>query len=123
VTTVNANDEATMAGLQAQPPIIPQLQPAARFLTNTPVAQFRHICSEFAEVSQALYEFEYQNGGLNHLAEELVDLQMSGETMLAILGFDNEGRNNIRRQVIEKNGKRGYYEEPNTTPERGRDNA
>jgi hypothetical protein len=80
------------------------LRPATKYLTSTIDEQMDHIFSEVAEVENAL---EYEN--YQRVSEELVDLQMSCETLLTILGLDEQQRNEVRRKVIEKNAARGYY--------------
>lgn len=85
-----------------------ELRPATKFLYNTPGKQMMHIYSEIAESDNELYLYR-QHGKTERLAEELIDLQMSCETLLAILGLDEQQRNDARRQVIAKNAARGYY--------------
>ena len=82
------------------------LRPSTRFLSNNPSQQFSHIESEVFEVECALY---YDNRV--EFINELVDVQMSCETMLAILGLDEQQRMEARRRVIAKNKARGYYQE------------
>lgn len=43
------------------------------------------------------------------IAEELVDVQVACETALAILGFNQEQRDQVRQQVNRKNRLRGYH--------------
>lgn len=81
-----------------------ELRPATKFLGNTKYQQYGHISEEYIEVANSLEDEQ-------HLIEELIDLQMSCETMLAILGFDEEARRGLCRQVIAKNEARGYYKE------------
>lgn len=88
------------------------LIPATKFLDNTPRQQMYHVLSEVNEADNALWLFCRNDYGKEHLAEELVDLQMSCETMLAILGLDEKQRDAVRARVIEKNRARGYYNEP-----------
>jgi hypothetical protein len=88
------------------------LRPATKYLNATPYKQFRHFISE---VKETIKEAKPRDGALlftdkDRLAEELVDVKMSAETMLAILGLDADQRNAIRLQVIEKNRVRHYYE-------------
>lgn len=85
-----------------------ELRPADKFLSNTPAIQFEHIVSELGEAKIAMVKKEM--GMENNLVEELADLQMSCETMLAILGFDEQQRREARKKVIEKNRSRGHYE-------------
>lgn len=87
------------------------LRPADKFLGNSRLEQYMHIDSELKEVRTAMndYALEYTDT-LDNLIEELIDLQMSCETMLAILGLDEQQRREARSRVIEKNRLRGYYE-------------
>jgi len=82
--------------------------PATKFLKNNPAVQFDHLCSEWEEVND---EWMKMRLGVKpvKLAEELVDLQMSAETMLAVLGLNEKGRETMRKSVIAKNAARGYY--------------
>lgn len=94
------------------------LRPCDKFLKAYSNEQFSHIEQEFKEVKYALHDVysvgEHINGKeKEHLAEELVDLQMSCETMLAILGLGEQQRRDVRKKVIEKNRKRGYYKGAN----------
>lgn len=85
-----------------------ELRPAIYFMhKNTRGQQLRDIGEELYEVSQAWNDGEKPE----RIAEELADVQMSCETMMAMLGFSMNERKEIRKQVIEKNTKRGYYKE------------
>ena len=86
-----------------------ELRPATKFLVNSLMKQFDHLKSEIFEVDKAL-AYIWTDRNKNPLAEELVDLQMSAETMLTILGADIP---EVRRKVIAKNAARGYYEVDN----------
>lgn len=92
------------------------LRPADKYLTNTIPMQLDHIESELTEVKQELYKFNDPNVGplefcniKSNLCVELVDLQMSCETMLAVLGLDEQERMEVRRMVVKKNAERDYY--------------
>jgi hypothetical protein len=94
------------------------LRPADKFLGNSISKQRIHILSEMAkalEQLELLYQFTSRainyDKGIERAAEELVDLQMSCETMIAILGLDEQQRMKERRKVIAKNDVRGYYNE------------
>lgn len=109
------------------------LLPAAKFLSNTLDEQMVHITEEYAEVykafenyvnnnvlsseddieDEAMYEvFAHEDAAAkDRLAEELVDLQTSAETMLEIFGLNYFDRLAVRKRVIEKNRARGYYQE------------
>lgn len=73
--------------------------------------QLAKIREEYSEVEILVLARELGNNGITStdIAEELVDLQTACETMLAMLGFDGVERNAVRLNVIEKNRKRGYY--------------
>ncbi len=91
------------------------LRPATKFLYATPNQQNTALRREITEVEIALQDytaapFDNCEKAKNHLLEELVDVQTACETMMAILGADETERNEVRRQVIEKNRRRGYYE-------------
>ncbi len=47
---------------------------------------------------------------LGNLVDEIVDVQVAMETLLLILGLDDEGRDAARARIYEKNRRRGYYE-------------
>ena len=96
-----------------------ELSPCNKYLKSSLAAQYDHVRSEQYEVGEVLVmwmdeKIKRLNGQENALskaedwlAEELVDLQTSCQTMLTILGADIPA---VRRQVITKNQKRGYYE-------------
>ena len=90
------------------------LRPATKFFCNTPGQQWSHIVSEVCEAQESLccdYLPNKNAETLEALVSELIDIQMSCETMLAILGLNKEQRNDARRRVIAKNEARGYYHE------------
>lgn len=89
------------------------LRPADKYLTNTPYEQFDHLKSEMIEVWDEVktYDDTLLLVDEKKLTEELIDLQMSAETMLAILGLNEQQRREARRKVIEKNEARGYYKD------------
>lgn len=82
-----------------------ELRPATKYLTVSPHEQFEHVKSELNEIAA-----ELEIGNTINLAMEIVDLQMSAETLLAVLPLDEGERNEVRRKVIAKNAVRGYYE-------------
>lgn len=108
------------------------LRPATKFLTATLDEQMVSLTEEYAEVykafenytnnvvtdvseveDEAMYEvFAAEDAAIkDQLAEELVDLQTTCETMLAIMGLSEQQRREVRQKVIEKNLNRGYYQE------------
>jgi hypothetical protein len=93
------------------------LRPANKFLTNTVDKQIAHIRQEFNEMLEAKYNWQVNTDPdrtqalLYHFATEIVDMQSSGETLLAMIGYDEFGRQKLRRDVIAKNTKREYYRE------------
>ncbi len=93
------------------------LRPADKFLNATEYQQFDHVESEFYETQREFYRMiddrfskTFREESKIKLISELVDLQMSCETMLAKLGLDEQQRREERRKVIDKNRVRGYYE-------------
>ena len=86
--------------------------PCDKYLKNNIFKQMDHIEEEFDEVSGASMDYIIYEDEKNksHLVEELIDLQTSCETMLAILLPDKSDRILARKQVIEKNRVRGYYD-------------
>lgn len=95
------------------------LRPAAKFLGLTKSQQHKRVIEEVTEFSEALdllNQFPSDPKPIGYdsarifVLEELVDVQTACETMMAILGADEADRNEVRRMVIEKNRRRGYYE-------------
>ena len=86
-----------------------ELRPAVLYMHKlTKRQQLRKIVEELDEVIQA-----WDDGEKNErVAEELADVQMACETMLAMLGYTEKQRHAIRQGVIAKNSKRGYYMPP-----------
>jgi flagellar biosynthesis/type III secretory pathway protein FliH len=84
-----------------------ELKPAVKFMQNSIGAQIQKIYEEFIEVSDA-----YNNGeSTERVAEEACDVQQTCETLLAMLGYDDEERRKLRQKVLCKNASRGYYNE------------
>ena len=81
------------------------LRPCDKFLNKKAWEQFDHIVSELVEVDEEFMSFNEER-----IAEEVVDVQMSCETLLAIIGLDEQQRRDMRRKVIAKNEARQYYE-------------
>jgi hypothetical protein len=89
-----------------------ELRACRKFFGNTLHQQMVAIGKEFQEVHYAYMGLadpncKGQEAYMNLLAEELVDLQTACETLLVILGTDID---KVRREVIEKNSARGYYQ-------------
>ena len=86
-----------------------ELRPAVLYMHKlTKRQQLRKIAEELDEVIQA-----WEDGEKNErVAEELADVQMACETMLAMLGYTEKQRYGIRQKVIAKNSRRGYYMPP-----------
>lgn len=85
-----------------------ELRPATHFLHTGQAKQLEKIVEECDEVVQAWDDGER----LERIAEELADLQQACETMLAMMGFTEAQRREVRLNVIDKNSKRGYYMPP-----------
>jgi hypothetical protein len=90
-----------------------ELRPADMFLINGKYQQFKHIRSEFCEFAESFMHYWGNSADAEkpHTIEELIDLQMSCETMLAMLGLDKQQRREARKKVVAKNAARGYYKE------------
>ena len=82
-----------------------ELKPAIRFLHQSQQKLLDKIVEECDEVIEAFNDGESKE----RIAEEVADVQEACETYLAKLGFSADGRKQVRLQVIDKNGKRGYY--------------
>ena len=67
--------------------------------------QLYHVVSEAREAESA----EFQGEGNERIAEELMDAIHAAETALRMLPFDASQLDEIKRGVIEKNDRRGYY--------------
>ena len=82
------------------------LKPATKAASRSYSQQLAKIEEEYGEVIEAYTDGEPKE----RLAEELVDLQVACETMLAIMGYTDDDRQRIRKMVTEKNRSRGYCE-------------
>ena len=82
------------------------LEPATKTASRSYSQQLAKIEEEYGEVIEAYTDGEPKE----RLAEELVDLQVACETMLAIMGYSDDERQRIRKMVTEKNRARGYCE-------------
>jgi hypothetical protein len=96
-----------------------QIKPCTAFANNSPVKQLNHVEQELTEVKDAFNEWQFRavtpaekEKALHHLGEELVDLQVTCETMMLCCGFDGHIRNQLRVEVTQKNWERGYYDTP-----------
>ena len=81
-------------------------RPAVRFLHDGPLVLLKKLKEEYSEVVQAYEEGESRD----RLTEELADVQMVCETIMAAVGLTDKQRRQMRRFVIAKNMARGYYE-------------
>jgi len=81
-------------------------RPAVRFLKAGIMDNLKKLKEEYSEVVQAYEEGESRD----RLTEELADVQMVCETIMATVGLTASQRRRIRRLVIKKNMARGYYE-------------
>ena len=84
-------------------------RPAVRFLHDGLPMQLKKLKEEYSEVVQAYDEGESRD----RLTEELADVQMVCETIMAAVGLTDKQRRRMRRFVISKNLARGYYDEVN----------
>ena len=81
-------------------------RPAVKFIHDGLPVQLKKLKEEYSEVVQA-----YEVGeSRDRLTEELADVQMVCETIMATVGLTANQRRRIRRLVIKKNMARGYYE-------------
>jgi len=81
---------------------VDRLYPKTRFSDEaTPEEQFRHIISEFNEALTAK--------SLEERDRELADLEHSIETYFDIREKQGIDIDQVRREVMNKNHKRGYY--------------
>ena len=84
-------------------------RPAVKFIHDGLPVQLKKLKEEYDEVVQA-----YEMGeSRDRLTEELADVQMVCETIMATVGLTANQRRRIRRLVIKKNMARGYYDEVN----------
>ena len=81
-------------------------RPAVRFLHDGPLVLLKKLKEEYSEVVQAYEEGESRD----RLTEELADVQMVCETIMAAVGLTDKQRRRMRRFVISKNMARGCYE-------------
>ena len=95
-----------------------RLKPATVFLKNDYLTQLRKIKSELDEAQEAIAIFQATGdaASLHDAGLECVDVQTAAETLLAILGFDGQQRTELRRECIEKNRRRGYYDSHENAP-------
>lgn len=82
-------------------------RPAVKFIHDGLLVQLKKLKEEYGEVVQA-----YEVGeSRDRLTEELADVQMVCETIMATVGLTANQRRRIRRLVITKNMARGYYDQ------------
>lgn len=96
-----------------------ELRPVLKFtkednLQTAIIKQMNHIESEVREVKAEIREYIgtccVESHWIERAALELADVQTSCETLMAILGLDENQRWDMRRKVIAKNRARNYYE-------------
>lgn len=102
-----------------------KLQPATKFLGLNWKEQFSHVQSEYREEISASNVFaaviDAESRGLpvdmqqytqakRELAMEIIDGQISRETLLHCLGYTQKEINELKKAVVEKNFARGYYD-------------
>ena len=81
-------------------------RPAVKFIRDGLLVLLKKLKEEYSEVVQAYDEGESRD----RLTEELADVQMVCETIMAAVGLTDTQRRRMRRYVISKNMARGYYE-------------
>lgn len=83
--------------------LMKRLYPVTKFSEiNTLEEQLEHIKEEFREVVKA--------EGLGERDEELADLEHSIQTYFDMRAKMGVSIDNVRKETIEKNRKRGYYQ-------------
>lgn len=88
-----------------------ELRPALKWSGVGVEEQYKHYLSEHKEIVMAYELWESSPAQYREeFAMEIVDKQMSGETLLMELGYDEHQRREMRRRVIRKNRGRGYFE-------------
>ena len=90
-----------------------EIKPCYAFMGASPKEQAAKITEEIGEVFEALKEYNQEPESIEkfgNLVDEIVDVQVAMETLLLILGLDDEGRDAARARIYEKNRRRGYYE-------------
>jgi len=77
--------------------------------------QFAHVKSEVDEAQHEINSLlacrRFYSRPEYLAALELIDIQTSCESLLHLLGYQEHGRRELRKQVIAKNAERGYYDE------------
>jgi hypothetical protein len=84
-----------------------ELKPALHFIHQPIQRQFDKVLEEVDEAIQAFNDGE----NIDRVAEEVVDIQLASETLLARLGLSAAQRRMARIKKINFNEKRGYYDE------------
>lgn len=89
------------------------LVPCYGFRGGDPGDQLEKIEEEFHEVWKATAEYVVEPSGETREAflMECADVQVAVETLMMMLGADEDERLAARRMVWEKNDVRGYYDE------------
>ncbi|MEN6565885.1 MAG: hypothetical protein ABFC57_06255 [Veillonellales bacterium] len=89
------------------------IRAADKYLNNTPQDQFIKIVSENREESEAYVKLTTKPADQilkKEYAMELIDGQMVRHTALRVLGYSENEILQLRKEVIEKNKIRNYYE-------------
>lgn len=93
-----------------------ELRPATKFVGVTLFQHNDHndkFIEEFEEVQAAFYDYTEDSleKDKEHLIEEIIDVQLTGETWLAGLGLNETDRMKARQKKMSENKARGYYDE------------
>ena len=84
-----------------------ELRPAIHFIHQPINRQFDKVLEEVDEAIQAYNDGEKKE----RVVEEVVDIQLACETLLARLGLTEAQRKKARIAKVQFNEKRGYYDE------------
>jgi len=88
-----------------------KLKPATKFLTNTPHEQWTHVMQEMEEALKEIIDLvdNKKEEAEPKALDELNDLQISIETLKAIIEPDESKRMESMIRTVNKNNVRYYY--------------
>jgi hypothetical protein len=86
------------------------LRPANKFLGASINQQLIHVESELKEVVDAIYNRNDVTRSVAEILDEINDLQISAETLKAIIEPNEDVRRKAMIKTIRKNASRGYCE-------------
>lgn len=89
---------------------IVKMFPKTKFVKENGIwEQIKHIESEVEEVVDAFDNIDLKTMDLHDFKLELIDVKHSVDTLLHILGVDEEENMRLSNEAIKKNYDRGYY--------------